>query len=805
MTLEEYNIVKGLSYNDYLIYLKNKYGSVPYRYGNKKNHKIGLFIHHDKEYEVPSLSHSDMRKEYSEYQVPEFLTYCDYLEHLLLHIMIGRETNPELNLGLNGPCKYILPAIINYYKDHIMNPKLDVEYYTTLDRNKDVFDLLLAEYNELVKSIDVVMDKNKTLYLQAENLLDTVGRALIVLGTGLGKTTTALQYIKSHQVKALVIGPNNLIKEGWNKYAGWVDTITYAGFAHKYITINFKQYGLVILDEVHHAGFNAELGLGAKVWGQAIQHLIDNNIKVLGLTATPDRTDGIMLGETLFKDCTCIGRTLEDAIDNNDIHPFSYITSIYDTDGITEELKSLGWHNKTGDPEFAKLEGQIDLVLNRLPSVKKIFEDNMPKNKRKGIIFIQDIEEADKAMAIFLDAFPNAEFRKLHSSMSKQEIKDNRKWFEDTDEGYLIAVNMISEGAHYKGVNTIIMFRKTESYVLFSQQIGRIVTLVKDEDPKAIVFDLVNNINTIKYNDRVKSQNKPRLDKEIRKALKRSKAAKSEQIIVKDYAQDICERLYALKEYCDNSWEEWEISILKSNYASIGPIGCLQQINAFWDSKYDKAVNKYRTYTAILSRAKILGLKFEAAYWSEGDIKILYENYSKLNGAEICAKLLNKPKSSIQKMAARCKLQQGRVWTTETIEILKQYYPIEGKYCYKRIHGATQAATQAQAHLLGLHAPITIWTEEEDLLIKQYYPTEGTAALNRLPGRTMEQLVNHVRHLGIKKIITGRTAKVVLCVETGEIFKSIKEAATKYKTSGIYNAIINNGTSAGYHWKYIED
>ena len=698
MTSEEYYKVNKLSYKEYLAYLKAAHGAVPYKYGNKKNHKIGLFIHHDKEDEVPSLSHSDMRKEYPEYQVPEFLTYCDYLEHLLLHIMIGRETNPELNLGLNGPCKYILPAIINYYNKGIKNPKWDIEYYTELDGKEDIFKLMLSEYNELVKNLDIVIEENKTLYLQAEEYLNTKNKALIVLGTGLGKTTTALQYIKKYQVKALVIGPNNLIKTSWNKYEGWVDTITYAGFANKYESINYAQYGLVILDEVHHAGYDSELGKGAKVWGKAIEFLINKGIKVLGLTATPDRTDGIMLGETLFKDCTCIGRSIEDAIINGDIHAFDYITSVYDTDGLTSELKKLGWHGGSADPEFIKLEGQIDLALNNIPSVKKIFEDNMPANKRKGIIFIQDIDSAKEAKDIFFGAYPDMrdKTKELHSKMKKEEIKEVRDWFEKTDEGYLIAINMISEGAHYPGVNTLIMFRKTESYVLFSQQLGRIITLAKNENPKAIVFDLVNNVNSIRYNDRVKSESGSKLTHEIKKALERRAAQKSEQIIVKDYCQDICERLYELK-------------------------------------------NKF-----------------------------------------------------------------GYFWSEEDDELLKYWYPIEGKECYKRIPGATESAVQGRAHLLNLQAPGTVWTEQEDVLIKQYYPLEGLAMIARLPGKTKEQLANHVRHLKVKKSIIGRVAKPVLCVETGEVFSSIKEAATKYKTSGIYNAINDNSISCGYHWKYAE-
>lgn len=596
MGLQEFLKVKKFTYKQYLAYLKQKYGKVLYRYGNKKNHKKGLFIHHDKEDEIPSLSHSDNRKAFPEYQAPEFLTYCDYLEHLLLHIMIGREANPELNLGLNGPCKYILPAIINYYKEGIRNTKWDPEYYTALDGKKDIFDNLLVEYNELVKNLDIVATENKVLCLEAEEMLATKGRALIILGMGLGKTDTSAQIFKDWNCRVLVIGPNNVIKGNWKeKFGDWVDTITYMGFAYHYQEIDYSQYGFVILDEVHHAGYSEELNAGAKIWGKAIKYLADNNIKILGLTATPDRADGIMLGETLFKDCTCRGRTIDEAIKLNHIHKFSYITSIYDTDGLTKELKELGWHNTTDDPERIKLEGQLDIALNNIPTVSNLLINRMPKNKRKGYIFVSSADQVQEAIDIFHKAFPNEEVREFHNKVDKKENKETLKWFKETDHGFLVAINMINEGAHYKGVNTIIMFRKTESYVLYSQQIGRLIVPVKYDNPDGIVFDLVNNINSIKYNDRVKDQNKPSLPRDLQKALAESREKLSGQIIVEDYCQDFVKRYEALRNYLDNSWEDWEIEIVKQYYALEGPEGCQKRIDAEWERRHPGSL----TYEAL--------------------------------------------------------------------------------------------------------------------------------------------------------------------------------------------------------------
>jgi superfamily II DNA or RNA helicase len=154
-------------------------------------------------------------------------------------------------------------------------------------------------------------------------------------------------------------------------------------------------------------------------------------------------------------------------------------------------------------------------------------------------VFCTDIKAIDEAEVIMRKVLPNAEFRRMHSLMGV-EAEKARKWFEGTDEGWLFAVNMISEGAHYKGVNTIVMFRRTESSLVFNQQLGRIITLARDEDPEAIVFDLVNNANNIQDSGK-------RFAGSLRAAYQKRKEnggkKKSEQVIVEDYAEKISEIL----------------------------------------------------------------------------------------------------------------------------------------------------------------------------------------------------------------------------------------------------------------------
>lgn len=887
MKVSEYKQVMNFGYEQYVRYLKEKYGPVPKKYGSKFNKRSddGLFIHHVREDEVASLSDYKVRKANNPaYQMPENLVYCNYVEHLFLHILIGEETAAVKNLGLHGPFIFIIPSVKGYYENGYVNSKINSGYYKAIDGCQEVFYSLLDRYNELVKKIDIVLDENRTLYLEAEKHLDEDGKALVVLGTGLGKTSTALQYIWKHGCRALVIGPNTLIKDSWNKYGKWVKTTTYSAFANSYRDIDYSEYGLVILDEAHHAGYDEETDRGAKQWSKGIRYLIDNKIiKVLGLTATPERSDAISVSEKLFAGCVCEGRSVEDAIEDGTIHPFSYITSYYDTDGIREEYST--YENK-------KLVGQLDLAINNTPTVKQIFEKYMPNNKRKGIIFIQDIADKDRAMSIFRNAFPGAEIRAIDSGMEDSIVSENRKWFEETDEGYLMAINMISEGAHYKGVNTLIMFRRTNSYLVFTQQLGRVITLTRDEDPKAIVFDLVNNIENVLYNDRkIEKEKKVRRVGEIIRRLRESEATKSGQIIVADETRNIVECIRALKEDASDAWKTWEDDIIKKYYPEEGP-DCYVRLGG------------KRTRKAVQSRASLLQIKYIGDGWTDEEIEILKRWYS-IEGPSYVLKELNKSgynrnlqsimgfaskmgicfrnkwtcdeidtltaymstktgrkidygylstvipnhnRTQIINEIGRLGLAQKRKrfdWTENALNLLKELYPKFGSKCAKQI-GCSRSQALQIASKLGIKyekaSPcdltellvdsntmsvneliskynmsgsqirsrvksnfkhvVSHWTQAEDDIIIEKYSTNIDECCRVLSNRSRGAIVARAKQLGIK----CEKCRYVVCIENGKKF-SLQDAATfvgKSKGAIVY-AIKNNGTSGGYHWKYVED
>ena len=582
----------------------------------------------------------------------------------------------------------------------------------------------------------------------------------------------------------MVIGPNNLIKNGWEEYSDWCDTTTYQAFANGYYNIDYSKYGVIILDEAHHIGYDEETEKGAKVWSEGIRYLFDNNIKVLGLTATPERSDKIDISKTFFEGCVCEGFAVEDGIENGIIHPFSYITAYYDTNGILDQYS---------DCENKELVGQLDLAINNTPTVKEIFKKHMPNNKRKGIVFIQEIDDEAEVISIMKDVYPNVDMRIIHSKMNRDEIEDNRNWFENTDDGYLLAVNMISEGAHYKGVNTLIMFRRTNSYLVFTQQLGRIITLTKNENPNAIVFDLVNNIENVEYNDRKIEVNKRYSVSRVLDAIRR-RAEKSEQIIVADETRDVVKAIRDIKDW-NKPWSENEKQILIDYYSKnkntkidIGPLLILLP---------------KKSRAQIINEAVFLGLSKKKNKWTEDEIKILKEFYA-LEGTNVMTKLPSRTKSQILQMASKLDLKYNDLnkWTEQQVNVIKKYYENYGPdYCANIIKNKNKKQCSEKAITLGIKFRKS-WTEEENKILIENYSDNGPDYCEKYINRNRLNIIAQAKALGLK---FNRYKKDIICVENNMVFHSLKDAQQYAKTGSVCSVLDKNDkTAGGYHWCSLE-
>lgn len=165
MNKKEYEEIKGLSYLQYCDYIQKKYGIglAPYFTKNwSKNHKVtrtkdGLIAHH--KYEDHAIMLGDVnfavRNPY-EWQLPENIVYCDYLEHLLLHILICESPSEEQNeleaVGIGGVINYIVPELNDLYSGWVTAQAWRANCHARVKDDKEVYLLLLKRFKTNCKN-----------------------------------------------------------------------------------------------------------------------------------------------------------------------------------------------------------------------------------------------------------------------------------------------------------------------------------------------------------------------------------------------------------------------------------------------------------------------------------------------------------------------------------------------------------------------------------------------------------------------------------------------------------------------------
>lgn len=613
----------------------------------------------------------------------------------------------------------------------------------------------------------MLLEHNIPVYKQLIDVLSNNNCACVVMGTGVGKSYVALEYLTQNKLTALVVSPRTSINESWEKLCGKkVDTITYQKLANIYKSVDYSFYDVIICDEVHH--------IGAPKWGEPIKFLIDSGKKVIGLTESSIRyTDGARDVATEFFHGNIVnGESVESAIEKQILNPVTYVGAMYNSDGLKKTIRG-----KIQSRLYAKL----NLVLNKTPTVQEILKKNMPDGKRKGIIFASTINDIHYAIDFMHSVYPDVVIKFVHSKRPASYNAEVFDWFKKTKEGYICSVDMISEGVHIKGVNTLIMLRRTESLNLFNQQLGRCLD-ANSKEP-AIIFDLVNNkysIRIIKGKTRIKTNS----------VFESSKlnVSSSEQLIIKDYTKDIVEVLEEIKMSLEGKWTDEEKQILIDYYQKEKNkiierlprhtlFGCRYmasllglQTKRLWTEEEDAIIKTYypsegtavcsrlpsdRDIESVMNRAKKLRIKFVKKHASSDEIKFIIDNYPKF-GVKYCAEKLGRSEDFVKNYARRHGIKfikDGHYfnapWSKEDDDILIKYYSDEGYSVKKRLSVLrSEASISNRVRRLGLKKIIP-WTNDELLILVDYYPSEGKNICSRLPGKSYDQIRHKAKQLGI--------------------------------------------------------
>ncbi|WP_317415957.1 DEAD/DEAH box helicase [Thermophilibacter provencensis] len=227
-----------------------------------------------------------------------------------------------------------------------------------------------------------------------------------------------------------------------------------------------SSFDYIVIDEAHRAG--------SRGYQQIMQFFTPTFY--LGMTATPQRTDGYDVF-ALFNHVIAYQITLQDALANNMLSPFHYF-------GIAD-LKIDD--ADVDDPSlFTKLTS--DERVRHI--VTKIEEYSVRKEGRRGLIFCNRVDEASELSSRFNEL--GYKTCALSGSNSDAERDEAIARLEAGDLEYIFSVDVMNEGVDIPSLNQIIMLRRTESAIVFVQQLGR--GLRKSDDKEfLLVLDFIGN------------------------------------------------------------------------------------------------------------------------------------------------------------------------------------------------------------------------------------------------------------------------------------------------------------------------
>jgi superfamily II DNA or RNA helicase/HKD family nuclease len=231
------------------------------------------------------------------------------------------------------------------------------------------------------------------------------------------------------------------------------------------------QFDMVVIDEFHHAE--------ATTYRRLLDHL--RPVELLGLTATPERADGVDV-RSFFDGRTAAELRLWDALEEDLLSPFHYFGVADPTD-----LSQLQW--RRGDYDTAELERVYTADDARVRVVLKQVRDKvLDVRAMRALGFCVSVGHA-KFMA---QRFNEAGIPAL--SVSGETSADDRRAalaaLRAREVNVLFAVDLFNEGLDIPDVDTLLLLRPTQSATVFLQQLGRGLRRTQDK-PVLTVLDLI--------------------------------------------------------------------------------------------------------------------------------------------------------------------------------------------------------------------------------------------------------------------------------------------------------------------------
>ncbi len=225
--------------------------------------------------------------------------------------------------------------------------------------------------------------------------------------------------------------------------------------ANEVASLDPGQFDVVIVDEFHHAA--------ASSYEALLDHLRPKHL--LGLTATPERSDGMDILRW-FGHRIAVELRLWDALEQGLLAPFHYF-GVHDA----TDLSGVTWRRGRGY-DAAELTGIYtgdDLWTSKvIAAVRNTVGD---PSQMRALGFCVSIDHAN----FMADRFAQAGIA-ARAVTSQTSDPDRAQALNDLRDGkvqVLFTVDLFNEGVDIPAIDVVLMLRPTESATVFLQQLGR--------------------------------------------------------------------------------------------------------------------------------------------------------------------------------------------------------------------------------------------------------------------------------------------------------------------------------------------
>jgi hypothetical protein len=323
---------------------------------------------------------------------------------------------------------------------------------------------------------------------------------MICLQTGGGKTVCALYIASTLKLKTLIVVHNTFLKDQWeDRIRAFLPKARIGRIQGETVNVDeqdiviamiqslsmkdypkgtFAGFGLTIVDECHH--------IASEVFVQAFQKITSKHM--LGLSATPDRKDGLMyviewfLGPILYKS------------DSGDKVDAKVQVEVYKHEPTDIAFNTILYNNQ-GVMNVAGMVNKLAAFVPRTELIAQILKDILAETPDRQILVLSDRVQHCKDILALLDPDVACILAQTVSASKRAEFCASKK--------ILIATYaMCKEGFDVATLNTLVMATPRPD---IDQIVGRILRTEKTKrtvDP--LIVDIVDSTFRRQFQARLK-------------------------------------------------------------------------------------------------------------------------------------------------------------------------------------------------------------------------------------------------------------------------------------------------------------